>query len=52
MTTALFYGIAGMGSAFARDAWRVEIDACWEIYKHLINTQDAVYDAQMATGAA
>jgi len=35
MTTALFYGIVGMGSVFAQDAWRTEIDACWEIHKEL-----------------
>jgi hypothetical protein len=49
MTTALFYGLAGMSSAFWQDAWRAEIDACFEIYKQLIGTCEAVYDAQLRT---
>jgi hypothetical protein len=38
MTTALFYGIVGMGSAFAQSEWTGEIDACWGIHKRLIDT--------------
>ncbi len=52
MTTALFYGIVGMGSAFAQDAWGAEIDACWEIHKELIGESETVYDAQIAAGAS
>jgi hypothetical protein len=52
MTTALFYGIVGMGSAFAQDAWRAEIDACWEIHKELIGVREMVYDAQIAAAGA
>ena len=52
MTTALFYGIVGMGSAFAQDAWGAEIDACWEIHNELIVARETVYDAQIAAGAS
>jgi hypothetical protein len=38
MTTALFYGIVGMGSVFAQSEWTGEIDVCWEIHKRLIDT--------------
>jgi enoyl-CoA hydratase/carnithine racemase len=52
MTTALFYGVVGMGSAFAQDAWRAEIDTCWEIHKQLVDAREAVYEAQIAAGGA
>jgi hypothetical protein len=40
MTTALFYGIVGMRTAFPQDVWRAEIDACWETHKLLIGAQE------------
>lgn len=49
MTTALFYGIVGMSSAFPQDASRVEINACWEIHKTLVDEAERSYGAPMAT---